>query len=248
MRATRARGSRTGCYVFRFDPKTGNLTVVADDFEKPNGLAFSPDEEILYVADSAVAHRPDAPRHIRAFEVWKDDSLKGGEARFILKDGIPDGFRVDTDGNIWSSGGPERSRHLRLCAGGRRPRQDQLPPERLQPLLRRAKTEPAIRDLHARTLFRLCDRHWGAAALRITLSAMCPLERRQRILAALGTASSSAGGAASVRWWSSPRGHNPSQSTPACSPRGSCDPCYQPATSMGSTKLTSPSLQGNDPT
>jgi gluconolactonase len=95
-----------GCYVFRFDPKTGNLTVVADDFEKPNGLAFSPDEEILYVADSAVAHRPDAPRHIRAFEVWKDDSLKGGEARFILKDGIPDGFRVDTDGNIWSSGGP----------------------------------------------------------------------------------------------------------------------------------------------
>jgi gluconolactonase len=95
-----------GCYVFRFDPTTGNLTVVADDFEKPNGLAFSPDEEILYVADSAVAHRPDAPRHIRAFEVWKDDSLKGGEARFILKDGIPDGFRVDTDGNIWSSGGP----------------------------------------------------------------------------------------------------------------------------------------------
>ena len=43
-----------GCYVFRFDPKNGKLSVVADDFDKPNGLAFSPDESMLYVADSAV--------------------------------------------------------------------------------------------------------------------------------------------------------------------------------------------------
>jgi gluconolactonase len=95
-----------GCYVFRFDPKSGKLTVVADDFDKPNGLAFSPDESELYVADSASAHNPDAPRHIRAFKVGKDNTLKGGKARYVFKDGIPDGFRVDTNGNIWSSAGP----------------------------------------------------------------------------------------------------------------------------------------------
>ena len=46
-----------GCHVYRFDPKSGKLTVVADDFDKPNGLAFSPDESMLYVADSACAPR-----------------------------------------------------------------------------------------------------------------------------------------------------------------------------------------------
>ncbi len=95
-----------GCYVFRFDPKSGKLTVVADDFDKPNGLAFSPDESLLYVADSASAHEPEKPRHIRSFKVQGNNSLKGGKAQFVLKDGIPDGFRVDTDGNVWTSAGP----------------------------------------------------------------------------------------------------------------------------------------------
>ena len=66
-----------GCYVFRFDPKSGKLTVVADDFDKPNGLAFSPDESLLYVADSASAHEPEKPRHIRAFKVQGNNTLKG---------------------------------------------------------------------------------------------------------------------------------------------------------------------------
>jgi gluconolactonase len=95
-----------GCYVFRFDPKTGRLGVVADDFDKPNGLAFSPDESLLYIADSASSHDPEKPRHIRAFKVGRDGGLKGGKPQFIFKDGIPDGFRVDTDGNVWSSSGP----------------------------------------------------------------------------------------------------------------------------------------------
>jgi len=94
-----------GCYVFRFDPKTGKLTVVADDFDKPNGLAFSPDESMLYVADSACAHEPEKPRHIRAFKVGKDNALKGGKAQFILTQGFPDGFRVDSDGCVWTSAG-----------------------------------------------------------------------------------------------------------------------------------------------
>ena len=94
-----------GCHVFRFDPKSGKLTVVADDFDKPNGLAFSPDESVLYVADSAAAHEPEKPRHIRAFKVGKDNSLKGGKPHCVLKQGFPDGFRVDTEGNIWTSAG-----------------------------------------------------------------------------------------------------------------------------------------------
>ncbi|SDB56832.1 SMP-30/gluconolactonase/LRE family protein [Bauldia litoralis] len=94
-----------GCFVFRFDPRSGELAVVADDFDKPNGLAFSPDESELYVADSASAHEPEKPRHIRAFKVNADNTLSGGEARFVLKQGFPDGFRVDTDGNVWTSAG-----------------------------------------------------------------------------------------------------------------------------------------------
>ncbi|MCB1487893.1 MAG: SMP-30/gluconolactonase/LRE family protein [Bauldia sp.] len=94
-----------GRYVFRFDPKSGELAVVCDDFDKPNGLAFSPDEKELYIADSAAAHEPEKPRHIRAFKVNDDNTLSGGEARFVLKQGFPDGFRVDTDGNVWTSAG-----------------------------------------------------------------------------------------------------------------------------------------------
>ena len=96
---------QTGCHVYRFDPQSGELAIVADDFDKPNGLAFSPDESELYVADSASAHEPEKPRHIRAFKVNADNTLSGGDPRFILKQGFPDGFRVDTDGNVWTSAG-----------------------------------------------------------------------------------------------------------------------------------------------
>jgi gluconolactonase len=95
-----------GFYVYRFDPKSGKLTVVVDDIERPNGLAFSPDESELYVADSASSHDGDKARHIHAFKVGKDNSLKGGKPRFNFPDGVPDGFRVDTVGNVWSSAGP----------------------------------------------------------------------------------------------------------------------------------------------
>ena len=94
-----------GCHVFRLDPGNGSLTAVCTDFVKPNGLAFSPDEKELYIADSAAAHEADKPRHIRAFKVNADNTLSGGEARFVLKQGFPDGFRVDTDGNVWTSAG-----------------------------------------------------------------------------------------------------------------------------------------------
>ncbi|HVZ14048.1 MAG TPA: SMP-30/gluconolactonase/LRE family protein [Bauldia sp.] len=94
----KAPTEQDGCYVFRVDPKSGKITVVADDFVRPNGLAFSPDESILYIADS------DAPSHIRWFKVGKEGSLKGGKV-FVTTDGVPDGFRIDTDGNMWTSAG-----------------------------------------------------------------------------------------------------------------------------------------------
>lgn len=94
-----------GCYVYRVDPGRGTIDVVVDDFVKPNGLAFSPDEAILYIADSGVSHDPDGPHHIRAFDVAKDGSLSGGRVFTEVSPGLPDGFRVDTEGNIWTSAG-----------------------------------------------------------------------------------------------------------------------------------------------
>lgn len=92
-----------GCYVFRVDPATGGVSIVADDFVKPNGLAFSPDESILYIADSGVSHDPDGPHHIRAFDVADGERLTSSRVFAEIDPGLPDGFRLDVDGNIWTS-------------------------------------------------------------------------------------------------------------------------------------------------
>jgi len=92
-------------HVFRFDPATGVLASAVDDFDKPNGLAFSPDQRTLYVADSAVTEGPERPSHIRAFRVANDGTLSGGHV-FATTVGIPDGMRVDSAGNLWASAGP----------------------------------------------------------------------------------------------------------------------------------------------
>ena len=90
--------------VFRIDPESGALTAVATDFDKPNGLAFSPDESLLYVADSAISDGPGRNSHIRRFRVNADGTLSGGEV-FATTLGIPDGMRVDMAGNVWASAG-----------------------------------------------------------------------------------------------------------------------------------------------
>ena len=94
-----------GCYVFRFDPKTGRLEVMADDFVKPNGIAFSPDEKRLYIADTGQSHDPDGPHHIRVFDVAEDGRLSGGKVFAVCDAGFFDGFRCDTDGRVWTSAG-----------------------------------------------------------------------------------------------------------------------------------------------
>jgi gluconolactonase len=97
-------------YVFRIDPDTGDLAIVADDFDKPNGLAFSPDETILYIADSGAimgASEPgfnaDAPHHIRAFDVVDGRRLTNSRLFVDIEPGVPDGLRVDMAGFVWTS-------------------------------------------------------------------------------------------------------------------------------------------------
>jgi gluconolactonase len=92
--------------LYRLDPRDGGLTMIADDFEGPNGLAFSPDERVLYVSESGAPFAADPVRHIRAFDVLDDGArLSAGRIFHEVAPGYADGFRVDQDGNLWSSAG-----------------------------------------------------------------------------------------------------------------------------------------------
>jgi len=86
--------------VFRLAPD-GTLTLLDDSFERPNGLAFSPDESVLYVDDSYGGH-------IRAFDVLDDGTLANGRVFADLRnpdaEGVPDGMKVDIEGNVFSTG------------------------------------------------------------------------------------------------------------------------------------------------
>jgi gluconolactonase len=86
--------------LYRLDPKSGRATVVAGEINRPNGLAFSPDEKKLYVVESGLV-----PRVIRVYDV-NDDKLANGRS-FITAEpgGTPDGFRCDVDGNLWCGWG-----------------------------------------------------------------------------------------------------------------------------------------------
>ncbi len=88
-------------YVFRHDPASGRTTPVITDVEQPNGLAFSPDGALLYVADSS------ARQDIRVYEVHEGTRCKNGRVFAVLgeDDGVPDGIRVDAQGRVWSSSG-----------------------------------------------------------------------------------------------------------------------------------------------
>ena len=88
------------CNVYRVDPQ-GHIEAAITDFNCPNGLAFSPDETRLYVADTGRMHQPD-PQHIRAFDV-NGKRLAGGDIFHRIDPGCADGIRTDCDGNLWSS-------------------------------------------------------------------------------------------------------------------------------------------------
>jgi len=96
-----------GDFVYRFDPSSGQLAVVASDFDKPNGLAFSPDERVLYVGDSGANHEPGTfdprrPHHIRAFDVV-EGGLRNDRLFAVTTPGFPDGLKVDVHGRVYAS-------------------------------------------------------------------------------------------------------------------------------------------------
>ncbi|MGH6926270.1 MAG: SMP-30/gluconolactonase/LRE family protein [Propylenella sp.] len=93
-----------GCYVYRVDPaKKGSIEAVVTDLEKPNGIAFSLDESILYVVDTGASHNPNCPRAIHAYPVKRGGKVGKGSIFAAIDAGAYDGFRLDTDGNIWTS-------------------------------------------------------------------------------------------------------------------------------------------------
>jgi gluconolactonase len=89
--------------VYRLPASDGDLQLLADDFEQPNGLCFSPDESLLYVNDTPRAH-------VRLFDVQSDGTLANGRPFFedigrgVIEEGVPDGMKCDERGNIYVTG------------------------------------------------------------------------------------------------------------------------------------------------
>jgi len=92
------------CHVFRLDEVSGELAAVIIDMEDPNGLAFSPDEKTLYVADTSSARNKSGGKHwIRAYDVVDGRRCKNGRVFADIRPGLADGIRVDAHGNVWTS-------------------------------------------------------------------------------------------------------------------------------------------------
>ncbi len=101
-------GPQIGDYVYRYDPGSGRLLVVADCFDKPNGLAFSPDEQTLYVTDSGAnqelgSYHVQRPHRIVAFDVRVGGHLGAGRLFAVTTPGFPDGIKVDRAGRVYAS-------------------------------------------------------------------------------------------------------------------------------------------------
>jgi gluconolactonase len=94
--------------VYRFDPALEALSIVATTFDKPNGLAFSPDGGVLYVGDSGANHEPGTydprrPHEITAYDVAAFGGLENGRRFAEISPGFPDGIKVDDAGRVYSS-------------------------------------------------------------------------------------------------------------------------------------------------
>ena len=97
-----------GDFVYRHDPATGHTHVVADSFDKPNGIALSPDERTLYVTDTGAnqelsSYHLERPHHIKAFDVLGGRRLSGERLFAVVTPGFPDGLKVDRGGRVYAS-------------------------------------------------------------------------------------------------------------------------------------------------
>lgn len=97
-----------GAYVYRHDPATGETAVVADGFDKPNGIAFSPDESVIYITDSGVIQAPgtyyvERPHHVRAYDVHDGRHLRNERLFAVVSPGWPDGIKLDVEGRVYTS-------------------------------------------------------------------------------------------------------------------------------------------------
>jgi gluconolactonase len=89
--------------VFRLDPDTGQLEIVCGTMQEPNGLAFSPDRSLLYIADSSLVDGRGTNHHIMVFDVVDGRRLANGRVFAVIEPGVPDGIRVDEHGNVLTS-------------------------------------------------------------------------------------------------------------------------------------------------
>ncbi|MEO5807120.1 SMP-30/gluconolactonase/LRE family protein [Devosia sp.] len=99
----RASPEQAGCFVYRIDPQSGAVEARITTMRKPNGLAFSLNERILYVADSARSHDAQGDHHVLAFPVTPGGGVGTGQKIVEIEEGVPDGFRLDEFGNLWVS-------------------------------------------------------------------------------------------------------------------------------------------------
>lgn len=94
--------------LYRIDPATGHARTVNDEFQRPNGLCFSPDEKLLYLSDTAVGDDPSNPATISVFAVRDNGSLADRRVFHDFADrkpGFADGLKMDADGNLWCACG-----------------------------------------------------------------------------------------------------------------------------------------------
>ena len=99
-----------GAFVYRHDPATDETAVVADSFNKPNGLAFSPDETMLYITDTGANQAPGTyfvglPHHVRSFDVVDGRHLRNERLFAVVSPGVPDGIKLDAQGHVFTSSG-----------------------------------------------------------------------------------------------------------------------------------------------
>jgi gluconolactonase len=99
----KADSEQEGNFVFRLDPETGELDLLTDEMEEPNGLAFSPDRSLLYVADSSSVDGRGSNHHILVFDVVEGRRIENGRVFAVIDPGVPDGLRVDELGNVLTS-------------------------------------------------------------------------------------------------------------------------------------------------